>query len=174
MDLRLLSSSRAMVDVRSRGIMGALEHELTFTAKATCGAIAVATEESIDVPIEASIDVASIDPPQDASRGDREKMLDNLRGPDTLDMKRWPSLTFRGRYEGSLDRGKLAGDLVVRGMPRRVSFDVRVTKSDGGYRADATWEGTLTDLGIKPFAALFGALKLRDWCRIRLELDLAV
>jgi hypothetical protein len=38
--------------------------------------------------------------------------------------------------------------------------------------ARGTWEGRLTDLGIKPFRALMGALKLEDWVRLRLEAKL--
>jgi hypothetical protein len=175
MDLKVAPSSRAFVEVRSKGIMGALEHDVTFSAPVAPMTIAgVPDGDSIDVPIEAAIDIAQISPPAHASRFDRDKMLHNLRGDETLDMKRWPAIDFRGRYTGTLERGSLAGDLVVRGTPRRVTFDVRVTKRDGGLRADASWEGTLTSLGIKPFKALFGALKLHDFCRIRLEADFSV
>jgi hypothetical protein len=35
-----------------------------------------------------------------------------------------------------------------------------------------TWESTLNALGIKPFKALLGALKLEDWVRLRVEAKL--
>ena len=44
--------------------------------------------------------------------------------------------------------------------------------SEGPILARGAWEGRLTDLGIKPFKALLGALKLEDWIRLRLEASL--
>lgn len=174
MDLKVLPSSRIMVDVRSKGILGALEHEITFGAPAEACVIASVPESGrFEAGVAAKLAVAALEPPADASRFDRDKMLENLRGDDTLAMKRWPELELRGRYEGDLEGGTLRGELTVRGTPRPIAFDVRVTKRGEGYRADARWEGTLTQLGVKPFKALLGALQLRDFCRIRLAVDLA-
>jgi hypothetical protein len=35
--------------------------------------------------------------------------------------------------------------------------------------ATGAWEGRLTDLGIRPFKALLGAIKLEDWIAVRLD-----
>ena len=35
--------------------------------------------------------------------------------------------------------------------------------------ATGTWEGRLTELGIKPFKALLGAIKLDDWVSLRVD-----
>jgi hypothetical protein len=35
--------------------------------------------------------------------------------------------------------------------------------------ATGAWEGRLTDLGVPPFKALLGAIRLEDWIRLRLE-----
>src|SRR5450631_2164240 len=100
-------------------------------------------------------------------------MLDNLRGRDVLDAARWGTVSLRGRYRGTLDRGTLTGDLVVRGTPRAITLAVRAKDRDGQRRRfEATWEGTQTELGIKPFRAMLGALQLRDWIKIRLEIEL--
>lgn len=173
-DLVSGAASRVMVDVRSKGIVAALDHELTFTAApevlTICG---VDPSGAIDVAIDARVPVVRLEPPSDASRFDRDKMRDNLRGRDVLHMDRWPTLVFRGRYAGTIEAGKLAGDLEVRGVLRPIAIGVAITRSGESWRADATWEGTLGDLGIKPFKALFGALKLADWMRIRIAIDLA-
>ena len=101
---------------------------------------------------------------------DRDKMLENLRGRDVLDAAKNPLIRFRGRYAGTLDEGKLTGDLTLRGTPRAVIFPIRITRDETSLRAVGAWEGPLTALGIKPFKALLGALKLEDWAKIRLDL----
>jgi polyisoprenoid-binding protein YceI len=97
-------------------------------------------------------------------------MRDNLRGPDVLDAGRWPSVDFRGRFAGTLARGRLSGSLVVRGSARPIAMDVSIAGRGAELVAEGDWTGTLTELGIKPFRALLGALKLRDWIRLRLRL----
>ena len=69
----------------------------------------------------------------------------------------------------AIDVEELRGELVVRGQPRRFAATVRATKQWDVVVAAATWEGKLTDLGIKPFKALLGARKLENWIRLRRE-----
>jgi hypothetical protein len=177
------AGSRVLVDVRSKGLVSALDHAITFTGSPApfiirgvsgVGRTTAAGESgALDVEVMVRVPVSSFEPPADVSRFDRDKMTDNLRGKDVLDMARVPSLVFRGRYTGTLAGGTLAGDLEVRGEARSVALDVNVSRTGHGLRAEGAWQGTLRDLGIKPFKALFGALKLEDWVRIRVAVDLA-
>ena len=96
-------------------------------------------------------------------------MGDNLRGREVLDAARFPTIDFRGRYAGSLDAGTLSGELRVRSVARPVSMSIRVAQSAGVLVATGAWEGRLTELGIRPFKALLGAIKLEDWIALRLE-----
>ena len=179
MELVSGARSRVHVDVRSKGIVSALDHEITFSASPEPFAIrgvdigdASDGSAAIDVEVIVRVPVQGFEPPESASRFDRDKMTDNLRGKDVLDMARYPTLLFRGRYAGTVAAGRLAGELEVRGAWRRVALDVRVTQRGDLLHAEGTWEGSLGDLGIKPFKALFGALKLADWIRIRVAVDL--
>lgn len=168
------AASRVFVDVRSKGLVSALDHELTFAASPEPFTLrGVDASGAIDVDVVVRVPVARFDPPEHASRFDRDKMTDNLRGKDVLDMARWPALVFRGRYAGTIASGRLAGDLEVRGASRPIALDVVVTRASDVLHADGAWEGTLGDLGIKPYKALFGALKLADWIRIRIAISLA-
>ena len=63
--------------------------------------------------------------------------------------------------EAEDEGGELRGELVVRGQPHRFAVPLRSTAQWDIVVAAGTWEGKLTDLGIKPFAALFGAPN--DW-----------
>ncbi len=175
MDLKSTDRAAIFVEVRSKGLLGALEHHLVFRGAPDALVVGqVAESGDLDVAIEASIAIAKLEPPPETSSSDRERMIDNLRSKDVLHMAKWPTLTLRGRYKGTLDAGTLDGDLVVRGTPRAISMVVHGTKIDDGKRRfDATWEGTQTELGIKPFRAMLGALQLRDWAKIRVEIELA-
>jgi hypothetical protein len=170
-DLVLSSASRVMIDTRASGLAAALHPETTFTAPAEPATLKdVPDEGELDLAVEASVAVTKLFPPDRVSGGDREKMVENLRGKEVLDAARWPLVTFRGRYEGTFTSGRLAGDLIVRGAPHPVAFPVHVTASGDTLRARGDWEGKLTDIGVKPFRALLGALRLADYVKIRLDL----
>jgi len=160
--------SRVLIDLRATGLLRGLAHDPTLTA----------CPERVTVDLEgggegwiasAVFRVDAIEAPGGMSRADHDKMLENLRGPDVLHSERFPTIALEGRYRGTLEGGTLAGDLVVRGVARRISMPVRVTRDADDLVASGVWEGKLTELGVKPFKALLGALKLEDWARLRVE-----
>ncbi len=152
-----------------------MDHDVTLSAGLEpCSLDGVGEGEgAFDVAVEGSLRAVDLEPPRDLSPGDREKMHRNLLDRDVLDAARWPALSFAGRFAGTREKGTLGGQLVVRGEPRAVSFAVTITEEGGKLRARGIWEGALRDLGIKPFKALLGAVRLEDWIRIRLEVAFA-
>ena len=165
------SGSRVLIDLRATGPLAVLGHDPTLTARPAAFSLEVGDgpDASIDAPIELTFPVTSIEPPQGISASDREKMRDNLLSREVLDAGRYPTMTLRARYSGTLEGGTLAGDLVVKGAPHRLSMSVRVARDGERFTASGRWEGRLTDLGVKPFKALLGALRLEDWVVLRLE-----
>jgi hypothetical protein len=168
MPIALPDRSHVLIDLRATGLLRGLAHDPVLQAR----------PERISVEVGAGDDgwttsavfrVDAIEPPGDMSTADRDRMLENLRGADVLDAARFPTIALEGRYRGTLAGGTLAGELVVRGVPRPMSMAVRVVREGGSLVASGAWEGRLTTLGIKPFKALLGALKLEDWTRLRLE-----
>jgi hypothetical protein len=172
MRLVLAADSRVLIDLRAAGLLGAVGHDPTLTAVPSAVSLEVpeAGGGELDLAVEARIPVDAIEPPADISASDRSQMRDNLRGPDVLDAARWPSVDFRGRFSGTLERGRLSGTLVVRGSARPAAVDVSISRRGTELVAEGDWTGSLTELGIKPFRALFGALKLKDWIRLRFRL----
>jgi len=157
-----------LVDLRATGLLRAVGHDPTLAARPDPVAIEV-EGETLDVPLTVRFPATSIEPPRDIPSSDREKMRENLLGRDVLDANRHPAVEFRGRYSGTLDAGRLAGDLSIRGALRRLEMPVSIRREGDAFVATGTWEGRLTDLGVKPFKALLGALKLEDWARLRLD-----
>jgi hypothetical protein len=150
MRLDLSPESRVLVDLQATGLLKAVGHDPTLTAHPQ------ATALDLEAPLVVRFSVAGIEVPSDLSASDGSKMLENLRSREVL------------------DGGKLAGELRVKGEPRRFVMDVRATRDGDTLVAAGTWQGTLTELGIKPFRALLGALKLKDWIRLRVDARLKI
>ena len=164
MRLELSADSVVLIDLRATGLLRAVGHDPTLTVHPAATTIDLDAGE-----VMLRFAVGDIAAPRDIPPSDQEKMVDNLRSAEVLDARRFPVVEVRGRYAGTVEGGKLEGELVVKGQPRRFAMDVHGERDGDGYRATGTWEGTLTQLGIKPFRALLGALKLEDWIRVRVE-----
>jgi hypothetical protein len=169
MRLELSPETRVLIDLRAIGLLRAIGHSPTLVARAEPQRIDIGEGPAIEAPIDVRFLAATIEPPVDIPASDREKMLENMRGREVLDVSSFPTIDLHGRYTGSRERGRLSGDLSVRGVPRALSMEIQVAWSDSPITARGTWEGRLTDLGIKPFRAMLGALKLENWIRLRVE-----
>jgi hypothetical protein len=164
MRLELSPDSRVLVDLQATGLLRAVGHDPTLTARPRPATV---DTDAGDVAIV--FRVRDVEPPADLSPSDREKMVDTLRSREVLDAERFPEVEVSGRYEGTMEGGTLAAEVIVRGAPHRIRVPLRVAGRGDGYAVTGTWEGALTDLGIKPFKALLGALRLKDWIRLRIE-----
>lgn len=172
MRFQRFDGTRVFIDLRASGLLRALAHSPTLTAMPESLAVDYRVEAS-EADVSARFRADAIDVPAGLSVSDRARMRDNLLSSDVLDAVRFPTLDFRGRYTGALDAGTLAGELTVRGATRRIAMPVRVSREAAVVVASGAWEGTLTDLGIRPFKALLGAIKLEDRIALRVEARLA-
>jgi polyisoprenoid-binding protein YceI len=78
-------------------------------------------------------------------------------------------IQFRSTDVQRTDTGlAVRGDLTLVGTTRPIAFDLALT----GDRVTGTAVVTQTEWGIKPYSALFGALKVAD--DVRVEIDAAV
>lgn len=173
MRLHLQDGSRIFIDLRATGLLRAVAHSPTLTARP-----ARVTVDFVEPPgesaVEATFRADGVQAPADIPGSDREKMVENLRGREVLDAAHFPSIDFRGRYRGTLEEGTLSGDLQVRSVVRAIAMGIRVKREGDVLAATGQWEGRLTHLGIKPFKALLGAIKLEDWIALRLDVRFAV
>ncbi len=178
MRIELARESRVLIDLRATGLLRAVGHNPTLTVRPEPWSTEVTDGAAMDLAIDLRFAATAIEPPSDMGAADRDKMRENLRGRDVLDAARFPEIELHGRYAGTLEGGRFSGDLHVRGAPRPISMAVRgkVSASGGGHAVEVRgeWEGRLTDLGLRPYRALLGALKLEDWVRLRLEAELSV
>lgn len=171
----LSPDSRVLVDLRASGLLRALGHNPTLVAHpepVTVEAVEEGDAGTTTATLALRFPVARIDPPEDVSRDDRDKMRANMEAPEVLDASRFPDVLVTARWRGAMS-GRLEVDATIRGAKHTLTMDVVLERAEGDLRARGTWEGHLTELGIKPFRALMGALKLEDWVRLRLDARLS-
>jgi polyisoprenoid-binding protein YceI len=95
--------------------------------------------------------------------------LANIEQTIDDDVLKRQDISFRStRVEETADGLSVTGDLTLRGTTRPVAFDLGV--ADGRVRGTAVVKQT--EWGMKPYTALFGALKVAD--EVRVEIDAAL
>jgi hypothetical protein len=78
-------------------------------------------------------------------------------------------IVFRStRVEETADGLSVTGDLTLRGTTRPIAFDLQLREG----RVQGSAAVKQTEWGMKPYTALFGALKVAD--EVRVELDAAL
>lgn len=171
---RLASESRATVEVHGGGLLPGSAHERAFSTAPALLDLRTAppgTAEPGAARVEARLAAADLLPEGELSARDRALILRNLRGPKVLNAERHPWIHFVGDWQGDWQRGRLSGELSLAGRPAPIVFEVELAPGEAGcIHARAHWTGTLRALGLEPFSALMGAVKLKDWARIRLDL----
>ena len=121
--------------------------------------------------VELAADAASLRVRE--GRGGMQSLGDDDRASieQTIDddvLKR-QDISFRStRVEATADGLSVTGDLTLRGTTRPIAFDLSV----GDGRAHGAAVVKQTEWGMKPYTALFGALKVAD--DVRVEIDVAL
>jgi polyisoprenoid-binding protein YceI len=107
--------------------------------------------------------------------GDIPAVEERMRGPEVLDVGRYPEIAFASRSvrivatEDDRFRLVVSGSLTLRGRPVPVEVPVEVTRvADGGLEARGETSLELKDLGIAP-PSVGGVVKVAN--RFRVEFD---
>jgi polyisoprenoid-binding protein YceI len=94
---------------------------------------------------------------------------DNIRQTIDADVLKRTPIDFRStEVERNGDRMHVRGELTLMGRTRAQTFDLRL---DGG-RVTGAATVKQTDFGMKPYTALFGALKVADEVEVTVRADL--
>ena len=93
----------------------------------------------------------------------------NIEQTIDKDVLKRQDISFRStRVEQTGDGLSVTGDLTLRGSTRPIAFDLEL----GEERVRGTAVVKQTEWGMKPYTALFGALKVAD--EVRVEIDAAL
>lgn len=95
----------------------------------------------------------------------------NMLSATQLDADRYPDIAVTGTVQRAQPPGlELALRITVRDRTYTVPATVTLEQRNGALSARGEMALKLSDLGIEPFTALFGALRVRDTLEIRFEL----
>ncbi|MCX7937401.1 MAG: YceI family protein [Chlorobi bacterium] len=142
------------VDQSHSNVLFTVDHlvisEVTGYFKVFDGTVTVSKPDWSDAKIEFTVDVNSINT-------DNEKRDSHLRSEDFFDAPRYPKATFTatGMKKVGTNKYKLTGDLTIRGVTKKVTWDVTFkgqTKDPwGNTRAGFVAETTINrfDYGLK-------------------------
>jgi polyisoprenoid-binding protein YceI len=96
--------------------------------------------------------------------------LANIEQTIDDDVLKRQDISFRStRVEETADGLSVTGDLTLRGTTRPIAFDLALTEG----RLTGAAVVKQTEWGMKPYTALFGALKVADDVRVEIDVALA-
>lgn len=168
------SNTSLKVRTTKAGLGARLAHDLTLEAKVWRGSItfddADLAASSVEVTVAAT-SLAVVDSSggvKQLSDADRREIARNINEKALLTNK-YPDITFRSTaISGQSGTFTVTGDLTITGTTRPISLAVTADDDQVTVRAAVVQ----TQFGIKPYSAMFGALKINDEVEIRATLTL--
>ena len=139
------------------------------------GVVVIDDKDITQMKVEVAIEATSVN----TGHSQRDE---HLRGPDFLDVARYPSITFVSRKvtKADSDRLRVTGDLTIHGLTREITLDVEgptaeVKDPGGNFRrgATATTKVNRRDFGLTWNKVLDnGGLVVGDEVNIYVEVEL--
>ncbi|WP_113704145.1 YceI family protein [Nonomuraea lactucae] len=167
-------SGQLLVDTTRTGLGAKAGHDLTIEVTRWHGDVMLDPADPARCSVTVEVDAGSFEvregvgglkPLTSSDRGEIEKIIREK----ILDTRRHPTITFRStRVEGSAESFRVEGDVTILGVTRPVV--VRGALDEGRVRGSAAI--VQTRWGIRPYSALFGALKLSDEVGVRFDVAL--
>jgi hypothetical protein len=178
-----IEKSEIRVLVYRGGLFGGFGHNHVISTSNISGQIEI-VENLADSRAELIIPVESLDVDIDAARleegesfekvvpdKDKQGTRENMLGAKVLDGANFPNVTARLlSWSGQLPQIEIVSEFVVRGQPRILEFPASVIMSDGQIVMKGSFVVTHGDLGLKPYKALLGGLRVRDELEIKFRI----
>jgi len=151
------------------GAVAKAGHDLVLEVTAWDATLAVGDETTVELDADATSlrvreGTGGMQALDDGDRANIEQTIDD----EVLERG---SIAFRSTRVTELADGlSVEGELTLRGRGAPVAFDIAV--EDGRLTAAATVRQT--DFGMKPYSALFGALKVADEVKVAIDARLSI
>jgi hypothetical protein len=167
-----MSTHRVLLFTFKEGLLSRIAHDLRlhvdrFTIARTGDEI-VAEFDASSIVVDGVMHGSRFDPSGLGAR-DRTKIAETIRA-EILQTRAHPNIVFRGTQTTGTGMGgriRVDGALELLGVRRPVSL-VAVNE---GERIRGSVTLTPSELGIRPYKALGGAIRLQDRVRVDLDLD---
>jgi polyisoprenoid-binding protein YceI len=160
-------TSRLTVETETVGLSSLFGHDHKFYARDLSGRLSMVPGRPESAVLELTVRADALTLVEDVS-DDTHREIDTALRELVLETGKYPQIAFRSRSvtarkneDGSFDV-KLAGDLVLHGVRRRITLPASVTETPDGIRATGAVELRQSDFKIKPFTFAKGTVKVRD------------
>ena len=149
------------------GTVAKAGHDLLIHVTKWRGTLATGDEPSVTLDADATS--LKVREGTGGMKGLDDGDLANIEQTIDNDVLKRQDITFRStRVEETADGLSVTGDLTVRGTTRPIAFDLELA----GGRLRGTAVVKQTEWGMKPYTALFGALKVADEVRVEIDAEL--
>lgn len=161
------AKSSMTVHVDKTGVFSAFGHEHQIAAPIASGSVDAAAHT---VQLHVNAGALKVRDTK-GSEKDKAEIQSTMTGPQVLDVKSYPEITFRSTSAGQAAAGSwtVNGDLALHGQTRPVTVEVK--EANGRYTGTALLKQT--DFGITPVKVAGGTVKVKDEVRIEFEIQLA-
>jgi polyisoprenoid-binding protein YceI len=170
------ASSHVRIHLGRAGLVKFLGHEHHIEAPVADGRIEVVNGDPARSRVSLRFEAARLAVvPGSESADDIPKVEERMRGPEVLDVTRYPEISFAStsvtvrEKNGSSVRAVVAGTLILRGRSLAVEVPVEIEREGSAVRARGALDLELRELGISP-PSVAGVVKVAN--RFRLELDI--
>ncbi|MEO3792906.1 YceI family protein [Nonomuraea sp. B10E15] len=167
-------SGQLLVHTTRTGLGAKAGHDLTIEVTRWHGEAAVDPADPAGSSVSVEVDADSLVVRQGTggvkplTESDRRE-IGKILGEKVLHTRRHPTITFRStRVEGCAEEFRVEGELTLVGVTRPA--EVRGSLAEGRVRGSAVI--VQSRWGIRPYSALFGALKLSDEVEVRFDVGL--
>ena len=161
-----VKQSSFKISVFKSGFFSAFGHNHEIQAPISVGTVDQ-SKLSVALGVE-SADLQVMDP--DASPSTRADVQKTMLGPEVLDSRRFPQISFQStsiEISGS-NRWRVRGDLTLHGQTRPLTLDVDL--ENGHYRGSLMLKQR--DFGIAPVSVAGGTVKVKN--EIKIEFDIVL
>lgn len=173
------SASQLVVRARKKGILSVVTHDHEFTPARWEAQVEFDPGRPQDVRVDLRIDAASLhDHVARLTQKSRDSVDLEAAGPQVLDARRYPEITFHGdssstRGEGDGLEGVLHGALTLHGRTLPLDVPFHVSHADAtGYRVSGSARFLQTDFGITPISKAGGSIGVDDAIQVEFKLVL--
>lgn len=157
------------IHVGRAGVFGFAGHDHEIAAPLVRGQITLDRSDLTRSSISVAFDAAALkvtgkgEPPEDVPEVQKVMLSERV-----LDVRRYPKITFESRSISLVQRStervtlRIAGDLTLHGVTRRLSVPVDVRFTAGGVSAAGKVIVRQTDFGIQPVTAGGGTVRVKN------------
>jgi polyisoprenoid-binding protein YceI len=161
------TTSRLTVETETVGLSSVFGHDHKFYARDFGGTLSLVPGAPDSAALELVVRADRLTLIEDVS-DDTHREIDAALRELVLETGKYPQIAFRSRSvtarkndDGSFDV-RLAGDLDLHGVRRKITIPARVRETPDGIRATGAIELRQSDFKIKPYTFAKGTVKVRD------------